>query len=176
MKNIILAIVLTSGLFLAPIVRSADERIDLSVGNFRPLEAETSKFLTPIARTTLGAGTTDLSAEDRQFLAPEEMGRIRKEEIREKIVERIKQAEAVEAENAKREEDIERLRQSMLGQPEMRPLFDASKKLIAKISQYNVFRVLERNDMAELLQEARAESSDKAKGVFANARLAWAHL
>ena len=150
----------------------ADERIDLSIGNFRPLEAETSKYLTPIQRTPIAGQKTDLSAEDRSFLSPEELGEIRKMEIYQKIQERMKEIQAAEAQDQQREEEIERLRQSMMGQPEMRPLFEGGKKLAARLSQYDVFRILERNDMAELLQEAGGESADKSAATFAAGRLA----
>lgn len=150
----------------------AEDRIDLSIGNFRPLEAETAKFLTPIQRTPLAGQNTDLSAEDRAYLTPEEQGAIRKAEIYQKIQERMKDIEAAEAQDQQREQEIERLRQSMLGQPEMRPLFEGGKKLAARLSQYDCFRILERNDMAELLQEAGGESADKAAATFAAGRLA----
>ena len=153
-------------------VAKAEERIDLSVGNFRPLEAETSKFLTPIQRTPVAGQKTDLSAEDRSYLSPEELGEIRKMEVYQKIKERMSEIATAEAQDQQREQEIERLRQSMLGQPEMRPLFEGGKKLAARLSQYNVFRILERNDMAELLQEAGGESADKAGAVFAAGRLA----
>ena len=172
MKNKYLVPLVLIGMMGMSSASFAADLIGLSVGNFRPLEAETAKYLTPATRTTLDAGKTDLSAEDRQYLSPEQLGVIRQQEIQQKIDERIKQAQNVEAENDKREADIERLRQSMLGLPEMRPLFEGGKKLSARLSQYDVFRIMERNDMAELLQEARTESADKAAGTFAAARLA----
>lgn len=149
----------------------AEDRIDLSVGNFRPLDAETAKFLTPIKRTALDSGKTDLSAEDRQFLSPEELGNIRKLEILQKIRETQEAREEVKKQNDQRELEIEKLRDAMLGQPEMRPVFEAAKKLSARLSQFDIFRILERNDMAELLQEARSESATQSGDVFASARL-----
>ena len=163
------------GLMAAVGVAKAQERIDLSVGNFRPLEAETSKFLTPIQRTPVAGQQTDLSAEDRSYLSPEELGEIRKMEVLQKIKERMKDIEAAEAQDQQREQEIERLRQSMLGQPEMRPLFEGGKKLAARLSQYDCFRIMERNDMAELLQEAGGESADKSAATFAAGRVASAY-
>lgn len=154
----------------------AAEQIALSVGNFRPMEAETSKYLTPIKHQSLEESKTDLSAEDRKFLSPEELGAIRRDEIRQKIYERKLAIREMEEFNDKREEEIDRLRKSMLGEPEMRPLFDGSKKLSARLSQFGVFRLMERNDMAELLNEAGGESADRAKEVFAAARKASAYL
>lgn len=154
----------------------AAEQIALSVGNFRPMEAETSKYLTPVKHQSLEESKTDLSAEDRKFLSPEELGAIRRDEIRQKIYERKLAIREMEEFNDKREEEIDRLRKSMLGEPEMRPLFDGSKKLSARLSQFGVFRLMERNDMAELLNEAGGESADRAKEVFAAARKASAYL
>ena len=154
----------------------AAEQIALSVGNFRPMEAETSKYLTPVKHQSLEDSKSDLSAEDRKFLSPEELGAIRRDEIRQKIYERKLAIREMEEFNDKREEEIDRLRKSMLGEPEMRPLFDGSKKLSARLSQFGVFRLMERNDMAELLNEAGGESADRAKEVFAAARKASAYL
>ena len=156
----------------------AAEPIALSVGNFRPLEAETSKYLQPVKRDTgiVAGRKTELSAEDRKYLSAEEFGQIRKDEVREKIEERRKSIRALEDFNARREEEIERLRQAMLGEPEMRPLFEGGKKLAARLSQYGEFRIMERNDMDELLQEAGAESGARSAATFAAARKASAYM
>lgn len=160
------------GLMAASGFATAQDRIDLSVGNFRPLEAETSKFLTPIQRKPVAGQQTDLTAEDRSYLSPEELGEIRKMEVYQKIQERMSDIAAAEAQDEQREQETERLRQAMLGQPEMRPLFEGGKKLAARLSQYDIFRILERNDMAELLQEAGSQGADKTAAVFAAGRLA----
>lgn len=154
----------------------AAEPIGLSVGNFRPLEAETSKYLAPVQRQSLDDGKTALTDEDRKFLDAEDLGAIRRNEVREKIWERRRAIYEMEAFNDQREAEIEHLRQSMLGEPEMRPLFDGGKKLAAKLSQYGTFRILERNDMAELLNEAGGESADLASAVFSAARKAGAYM
>ena len=156
----------------------AAEPIALSVGNFRPLEAETSKYLQPVKRDTgiVAGRKTELSAEDRKYLSAEELGQIRKDEVREKIEERRKSIRALEDFNARREEEIERLRQAMLGEPEMRPLFEGGKKLAARLSQYGEFRIMERNDMDELLQEAGAESGARSAATLAAARKASAYM
>ncbi len=155
----------------------AAESIALSVGNFRPLEAETSKYLIPVKKGVSVAGRqTELTAEDRKYLSPEELGQIRKDEIQERIQERQKAIQEVEEFNEKREEEVERLRQSMLGEPEMRPLFEGGKKLASKLSQYGVFRIMERNDMEELLQEAGGESAAQQAATAAAARKAGAYM
>lgn len=156
----------------------AAEPIPLSVGNFRPLEAETSKYLQPVKRDTgiVAGRKTELTAEDRKYLSAEELGQIRKDEVREKIEERRKSIRALEDFNARREDEIEHLRQSMLGEPEMRPLFSGGKKLAAKLSQYGEFRIMERNDMDELLQEAGGESGARSAATFAAARQASAYM
>jgi hypothetical protein len=170
--------IVLAGLLGMAAAAQALEPIALSVGNFRPLEAETAKFLTPVKQDpTAVAGTrTELTAEDRKYLSAEELGAIRRDEVQEKIFERRKAIRAVEEANAKREEEIERLRQAMLGEPEMRPLFSAGKKLSAKLSQYGEFRIMERNDMAELLQEAGGESGARSAATFAAARKAGAFM
>lgn len=156
----------------------AAEPIALSVGNFRPLEAETSKYLTPVKHdpSKVPGNRTELTAEDRKYLTAEELGEIRKDEIREKIAERRKAIQALEDFNAKREAEIERLRQAMLGEPEMRPLFSGGKKLAAKLSQYGQFRIMERNDMDELLQEANLESGARHDATFLASRKASAYM
>ncbi len=156
----------------------AIEPIALSVGNFRPLEAETSKYLQPVKRDTgiVAGRKTELTAEDRKYLSADELGQIRKDEVREKIEERRKSIRALEDFNARREDEIEHLRQSMLGEPEMRPLFSGGKKLAAKLSQYGEFRIMERNDMDELLQEAGGESGARSAATFAAARQASAYM
>ena len=156
----------------------AIEPIALSVGNFRPLEAETSKYLQPVKRDTgiVAGRRTDLTAEDRKYLSAEELGEIRKDEVREKIAERRKAIRAMEEFNSKREAEIDRLRQAMLGEPEMRPLFEGGKKLAARLSQYGEFRIMERNDMDELLQEAGGESGARSAATFAAARKASAFM
>lgn len=156
----------------------AAEPIALSVGNFRPLEAETSKYLTPVKHdpNRVAGRQTELTAEDRKYLSAEELGEIRKDEVRAKIAERRKAIQALEDFNAKREAEIEHLRQSMLGEPEMRPLFSGGKKLAAKLSQYGEFRIMERNDMDELLNEANLESGARHDATFLASRKASAYM
>ena len=166
-----------AGLLGIAATSSAVEPIGLSVGNFRPLEAETSKYLVPVKKGISVAGRqTELTAEDRKYLSPEELGAIRKDEVQEKIEERRKAIRATEEFNEKREAEVERLRQSMLGEPEMRPLFDGGKKLASKLSQYGVFRIMERNDMEELLREADGESAARQAATAAAARKAGAYM
>lgn len=154
------------------------EPIALSVGNFRPLEAETSKYLQPVKHdpSKVAGKRTELTAEDRKYLTAEELGEIRKDEVREKIELRRKSIQALEDFNAKREAEIEHLRQSMLGEPEMRPLFSGGKKLAAKLSQYGEFLIMERNDMDELLNEANLESGARHDATFLAARKASAYM
>lgn len=171
-------IIALAGLLGMAAASLAIEPIALSVGNFRPLEAETSKYLTPVKRDTdmVAGSRTELTAEDRKYLSAEELGGIRRDEVREKIEERRKSIRALEEFNAKREAEVERLRQQMLGEPDMRPLFSGGKKLAAKLSQYGEFRIMERNDIDELLQEAGGESSARSAATFAAARKASAYM
>ena len=150
----------------------AVEPIRLSVGNFRPLEAEINKYLKPIERESIDAAPMPISAEERANLDSKDLAALKKSEFYEKVRARKEMVRKQQEAFQKQEEQIEKLRETIYKNAENRPLFNGMKKLCARLSQYEVFKVLERNDMAELLNEAGAESGEKSAEVFSLARMA----
>jgi len=150
----------------------AAEPIRLSVGNFRPLEAEINKYLTPIQRQSIDAAPMPISAEERAILDSATLTMLKTQEFFAKMQARKERMRKAEEAFRKQEEQIEKLRDTMYKNAENRPLFNGMKKLNARLSQYEVFKILERNDMAELLNEAGGESGEKSAEVFSLARMA----
>lgn len=150
----------------------AAEQIGLSIMNFRPLEAELNKFLTPVQRKAIDAEPMPISAEERAILDSGTLTMLKTQEFFAKMQARKDRMRKQEEAYEKQEEQIEKLRETMYKNAENRPLFNGMKKLCARLSQYDVFKILERNDMAELLNEAGAESGEKAADVFSLARMA----
>ncbi len=150
----------------------AAEQIGLSVLHFRPLEAELNKFLTPVQRKSINAEPMKITAEERAILDSKTLAMLKSQEFFDKMRVRKEQMRKDEEAYRKQEEQIEKLRDTMFKNAENRPLFYGMKKLNAKLSQYGVFKILERNDMAELLNEAGAESQEKKDELFALARMA----
>jgi len=168
MKKLMVAVAVgTLGLCVA----RAAEPVRLSVGNFRPLEAEINKYLTPIQRQSIDAAPMPISAEERAILDSGTLTILKTQEFFAKMQARKDRMRKQEEAFRKQEEQIEKLRETMYKNAENRPLFNGMKKLNAKLSQYEVFKILERNDMAELLNEAGAESGEKAADVFSLARM-----
>ena len=149
-----------------------DNKIRLSIGHFRPLEAEVNKFLRPIQRESVDAAPMPITAEERAILDSGTLTMLKTQEFFAKMQARKERMRKAEEEFRKQEEQIEKLRETMYKNAENRPLFNGMKKLCARLSQYDVFKILERNDMAELLNEAGAESGEKAADVFSLARMA----
>ena len=150
----------------------SDNKIRLSIGHFRPLEAEVNKFLRPIQRESIDAAPMPITAEERAILDSGTLTMLKTQEFFAKMQARKERMRKAEEEFRKQEEQIEKLRETMYKNAENRPLFNGMKKLCARLSQYDVFKILERNDMAELLNEAGAESGEKAAEVFSLARMA----
>ena len=150
----------------------AADQIGLSIGNFRPLEAELNKYLTPIQRQSVDAAPMPISAEERAVLDSGTLTLLKTQEFFAKMQARKERMRKQEEAFRKQEEQIEKLRETMYKNAENRPLFNGMKKLCARLSQYDVFKILERNDMAELLNEAGGESGEKAADVFSLARMA----
>jgi len=151
--------------------RAADQ-IALSIGHFRPLEAEINKFLKPIQRESLDASPMQISSVEMANLDSATLALLKTEEFFAKVQARKERVLKAEEEFRKQEEQIEKLRDTMYKNAENRPLFNGMKKLCARLSQYDLFKILERNDMAELLNEAGGESGEKSAAVFAAARMA----
>lgn len=150
----------------------AAEQIGLSVLHFRPLEAEINKFLTPVQRKSINAAPMKITPEERSILDSATLTKLKSQEFFERMRARQEQMRKDEEAYRKQEEQIEKLRDTLYKNAENRPLFYGMKKLNAKLSQYGVFKILERNDMAELLNEAGAESQEKKVELFALARMA----
>ena len=150
----------------------AAEKISLSVGNFRPIAAEINKYLAPIQRQAIEAEPMPISAEDRAILDSGTLTMLKTQEFFAKMQARREKLRQREEAYRKQEEQIEKMRDSIYKDAENRPLLNGMKKLNARLSQYDVFKILERNDMAELLNEAGGESGEKSAEVFALARMA----
>ena len=156
----------------AAMCAQAAEQIGLSVLHFRPLEAELNKFLTPVKRQSINAAPMKITSEERSILDSATLTMLKSQEFFERMRARKEQMLKDEEAYRKQEEQIEKLRDTMYKNAENRPLFYGMKKLNARLSQYEVFKILERNDMAELLNEAGGESKEKKDELFALARMA----
>ena len=173
MKKMMYPLLGAALIFGAPV--EGAEKIALSICNFRPLAAELNKYLTPIQRQAIEADPLPISAEERAILDSKTLTVLKTEEFFAKLQARKEKLRQREEAYKKQEEQIEKLRDSIYKDPENRPLLNGAKKLIARLSQYDVFKILERNDMAELLNEASGESGDKSADLFSLARMASAY-
>ena len=149
------------------------EPISLSVNAFRPLDTQLVKWNVQVMDQNLEGNNTALTAEERAILTSHDYADLREYEIAQKVWERARKVLEVEQANAKREEQIEKIRQRVWTDDENRPLVEAHSKLITKLSQYEgAFKLLERDDVKELMAEASGESADKAAAFFSAARIA----
>ena len=166
------AVLATAIACVCVVCADAAEQIGLSVLHFRPLDAELNKFLKPVQRKSVNSEPMKLTPQEMACLDSQDATALKLANFWERMQARKAQMQKDEEAYRKQEEQIEKLRDTMFKTAENRPLFYGMKKLNAKLSQYGVFKILERNDMAEMLNEANSESQEKQEQLFALARMA----